>query len=36
MAETGDSQDKSRGCLRAAIACNQGDETIDELMDVLA
>lgn len=26
----------TRGCLRAAIARNQGDEAIDELMEVLA
>lgn len=26
----------TRGCMRAAIVTGQGDETIDELMDVLA
>lgn len=28
-------EDHTRGCVRAAIARDQGDEAIDELMDVL-
>lgn len=29
-------EDHTRGCVRNALANNQGDEAIDELMDVLA
>lgn len=29
-------EDHTRGCVRNALANNQGDEAIDELMDILA
>ncbi|HHW98992.1 MAG TPA: metal-sensitive transcriptional regulator [Firmicutes bacterium] len=29
-------EDHTRGCVRNALANNQGDEAIDELMDVIA
>lgn len=29
-------EDHTRGCVRTALANNQGDEAIDELMDIIA